>query len=113
MVVNAVNSAKQEVVIVFKENVLPSTQVTLVREKSELTLSFTTTNLQSFDLLSANHDGLRNFLLEQLKDLTNIYASFDHKESHDLTQKNSQKRQQQQQDNNPNNNQNSENKSHK
>jgi hypothetical protein len=97
MVVQSVNAAKQEVVIVFKENILPETQVSIVREKSELSLVFTTVNVQSLEFLTAGQDGLRNFLLDQLKDITTIHIKSEGKESGDLGEKNPQKRQQNQQ----------------
>jgi hypothetical protein len=96
MVVQAVDTAKQEVVIVFKESVLPGTQVSLVREKSELSLTFTTANNHSMDLLTTGHDGLRNFLLDQLKDISTVHIKFEEKGYGDSGEKNSQKRQQNQ-----------------
>ncbi|MDR2812378.1 MAG: type III secretion HpaP family protein [Puniceicoccales bacterium] len=97
MIVQSINAAKQEVVVAFKENVLPGTQVSLVREKSELSLVFTTFNAQSMEFLVAGHDGLRNFLLEQLKDTTAVHIKFEGRESGDLGEKNSQRHRQNQQ----------------
>jgi hypothetical protein len=94
MIVQSVNAAKQEVVVAFKENVLPGTQVSLVREKSELSLVFTTFNAQSMEFLAAGHDGLRNFLLEQLKDMTAVHIKFEGRESGDFGEKNSQRHRQ-------------------
>ncbi|MDR2372438.1 MAG: hypothetical protein LBD60_04820 [Puniceicoccales bacterium] len=97
-IIQSVNTAKQEVVITFKENVLSGTQVSLVREKSELSLVFTTVDAQSMEFLAAGYDGLRNFLLEQLKDITTVHIKFEGREFSDLVEKNPQKRQQNQQD---------------
>ncbi|MDR1906627.1 MAG: type III secretion HpaP family protein, partial [Puniceicoccales bacterium] len=97
MIAQSVNAVKQEVIIVFKENVLPGTQVSLVREKSELSLMFTTVNTQSMESLTAGQDGLRSFLFEQLKDITAIHIKFEERGSGDLSEKNPQKRQQNQQ----------------
>jgi hypothetical protein len=80
MVMQAVNGAKQEVVIVFKEHMLPGTQVSLVREGTSLNLSFSVNNLQSMEVLTANHSGLRNFLLDQLKDINAV--NIEMKEGH-------------------------------
>ncbi|MDR0740687.1 MAG: hypothetical protein LBF34_03185 [Puniceicoccales bacterium] len=97
-IMQSVNTAKQEVVITFKENVLSGTQVSLVRKKSELSLVFTTVDAQSMEFLAAGYDGLRNFLLEQLKDITTVHIKFEGREFSDLVEKNPQKRQQNQQD---------------
>ncbi|MDR0590605.1 MAG: hypothetical protein LBG09_02000, partial [Puniceicoccales bacterium] len=70
MLVQAVSHAKQEVIITFKEDtVLPGTQLSVVREGSSIYLDFFAANLQSFNFLTANHSGLRNFLLERLQDV--------------------------------------------
>jgi hypothetical protein len=97
MIVQSVNAAKQEVIVAFKEHVLPGTQVSLVREKSELSLVFTTTNVQSMEFLATGQDGLRNFLLEQLKDITAVHIKFEGRESGDSGGKDPQKRQRNQQ----------------
>jgi hypothetical protein len=97
MVIQSVGAAKQEVVIVFKENVLPGTQASIVRDKSELSLVFTTVNAQSMEFLATGHDGLRSHLLEQLKDITTVHIKFEERESGNLGEKSSQRRQQNQQ----------------
>jgi hypothetical protein len=97
VVVQSVNGAKQEVVMAFKDNVLPGTQLSLLREGSVLSLAFTTVNTQSLEFLTAGQDGLRNFLLEQLKDITAVHIKSEGRESGYLGEKNPQKRQQDQQ----------------
>ncbi|MDR1303171.1 MAG: type III secretion HpaP family protein, partial [Puniceicoccales bacterium] len=69
MLIQAVGHAKQEVVIAFKDTVLPGTQLSLTREGSTIHLDFFATNSQSFEFLAANHSGLQTFLLERLSDV--------------------------------------------
>jgi hypothetical protein len=97
MIAQSVNAAKQEVVIVFKENVLPGTQVSLFRDGSELSLTFKTVNTQSLELLTAGQDNLQNFLVDQLKDIKAVHIKLEGRESDDLNEKNQQRRQQNQQ----------------
>ncbi|MDR0418559.1 MAG: hypothetical protein LBH08_04000 [Puniceicoccales bacterium] len=93
----AINNAKQEVVVRFKENVLPDTQVSIVREGTKLNLIFVTGNTQSKEILNAGCNELQTFLIEQLKDIKEVHIRTEKREFSDLSEKNPQKRQQNQQ----------------
>ncbi|MDR2806674.1 MAG: type III secretion HpaP family protein [Puniceicoccales bacterium] len=95
MIVQAVRDVKQEVIITFKENILPGTQVSLVREGTALSLNFTTADAQSLNFLNANYDGLFHYLQEQLKDVT--YIAIHIKQEEDGLMKHNQPKQQQSQ----------------
>ncbi|MDR2200604.1 MAG: type III secretion HpaP family protein [Puniceicoccales bacterium] len=94
MIAQAVDAAKQEMIIVFRDNILPGTHLSLVREGSSLSLSFTATNLQSLDFLIANHGELRDFLLGQMKDLSSVNIRVEQERKYDAAN-DQQKRQQQ------------------
>lgn len=96
MVTEAALAAKQEVTIVFKENILPGTQVSITRDGTALSLSFVSVNPNSLEFLQAGQESLRNFLMDRVDRVSNVHIKFEGQhEANDLAQPRQQRRQQQ------------------
>ena len=97
MVSEAVLSAKQEVVISFKEQILPGTQLALSRNGNEIVLNFFVTDSSSLEFLQAGQDALRSFLLNRLDRDTNVNIKLENRPLADERSQEGQEKQKRQQ----------------